>query len=165
VFEADALCHSLIQHCSDVITILNTDGTMLCESPSIEHLSGYKPDELIGKNAFHLLHPEDLSKVMDAFMQALQTPQAHLSIEYRVKHKNGSWRVLESTGNNQLNDTLIAGIVINSRDITERKEHQELIQKAVNRVEDEKAKTEAIIAAIGDGIIIQDTTFRYCDRL
>ena len=160
MFEDNELCHSLIQHSSDVITILATDGTILCESPSIVNLSGYKPDELIGKNAFHLIHPEDLSKVMDAFMQVLQTPQMHLSVEYRFKHRDGSWRVVESTGSNQLNNQLIAGIVINSRDVTERKEHEELLRQAVKRAVDEKAKSEAIIAAIGDGISIQNTAFR-----
>lgn len=160
MFEDNAFCCALIQHSSDVITLLGTDGTILCLSPSMERLFGYKPDELIGKNAFHLVHPEDLPKVMAAFMRVVQTPQYHLSIEYRFKSKDGFWRVIESTGSNQLNNNLIAGIVINSRDVTDRKEQEELLRKAVKRAEAERARSEAIIAAIGDGISIQDTTFK-----
>jgi PAS domain S-box-containing protein len=160
VFKDNALCHSLIQHSSDVITILNTNGIILCESPSIERLFGYKPDELIGKNAFNLVHPEDLPKVINAFMQVLRTPQSYLSIEYRFRHKDSSWRVVESTGSNQLNDKLIAGIVINTRDVTERRVHEELLKQAVKCAEDEKAKSDAILAAIGDGISIQNADFK-----
>ncbi len=160
VFENNDLWYSLIQHSSDVITILKTDGTILFQSPSIERLFGDKPDELIGKNIFQMVHPEDLLRVMDAFMQLVQNPYAHLSIEYRYKHKDGSWRVVESTGSNQLNNTLIAGIVVNTRDVSERKETEELLHRAVKRAELEKTKLDAIIAAIGDGISIQDTNYR-----
>jgi PAS domain S-box-containing protein len=160
VFKNNDLWHSLIHHASDIITILKPDGTILFQSSSVERLFGDKPDELIGKNAFEMVHPEDLLKVMDAFMQVVQNPLAHLSIEYRFKHKDGSWRVVESTGSNQLNNTLIAGIVVNSRDVTERKVHEDLLRRAVKRAEDEKAKSEAIVAAIGDGISVQDTNYR-----
>jgi PAS domain S-box-containing protein len=107
-----------------------------------------------------MVNPDDLARVTDAFMQVVETPLAPLSVEYRFKHKDGLWRVVESTGSNQLNNTLIAGIVVNSRDVTKRKEDEELLQRAVKRAEDEKAKSEAIIAALGDGISIHDRTFR-----
>jgi PAS domain S-box-containing protein len=107
-----------------------------------------------------MVDPDDLPRVMDAFTQVVQTPLAHLSVEYRFKHKDGSWRMLESTGSNQLNNASIAGIVVNSRDITKRNEVEELLQRAVKRSEDEKAKSEAIVAAIGDGISVQDRSFK-----
>ncbi len=160
MFENKGLFHSLVQHCSDIITILKTDGTIIFQSTSIRRLLGYEPDELIGKNAFQMVNPDDLPRVMDAFTQVVQTPLAHLSVEYKFKHKDGSWRMLESTGSNQLNNASIAGIVVNSRDITKRSEVEELLQRAVKRAEDEKAKSEAIIAAIGDGISIQDRSFK-----
>jgi len=152
--------HSLIQHSTDIITILRSDGTILFQSPSIRRLLGYEPDDLIGKNVFQMVHPEDLPRVLDALAQLAQTPLAHLSAEYRFKHKDGSWRVVESTGSNQLDNALISGIVVNSRDITKRKEDEELLLRATKRAEDEKAKSEAIIAAIGDGISIQDRSFK-----
>ncbi|MGO9614389.1 MAG: PAS domain S-box protein [Dissulfurispiraceae bacterium] len=160
MFESKDLHYSLIQNCSDVITILKTDGTISYISPSIERVLGYRPDELIGKNAFEMIHPEDLPKVKDAFMQLVQTPNAQLSVEYRFKHKDNSWRTVESTGSNQLSNSIIEGIIVNSRDITERQRAEELLREAYKKAEDEKAKTEAIIAAISDGISIQDTTFR-----
>ncbi|HWR89476.1 MAG TPA: PAS domain S-box protein [Dissulfurispiraceae bacterium] len=160
MFENKGLCNSLIEHCSDIITILKTDGTIIFQSTSIRRLLGYEPDELIGKNAFQMVSPDDLPRVMDAFTRVVQTPSAHLSVEYRFRHKDGSWRMLESTGSNQLNNPSIAGIVVNSRDITKRNEIEELLQRAVKRAEDEKAKSEAIVAAIGDGISIQDRSFK-----
>ncbi|MCK7491434.1 MAG: PAS domain-containing protein [Comamonadaceae bacterium] len=109
MFENKGLCDSLIEHCSDIITILKTDGTIIFQSTSIRRLLGYEPDELIGKNAFQMVSPDDLPRVMDAFTQVVQTPLAHLSVEYGFKHKDGSWRMIESTGSNQLNNRIDCG--------------------------------------------------------
>ncbi|HEY9247223.1 MAG TPA: PAS domain S-box protein, partial [Candidatus Methanoperedens sp.] len=158
--EREHLFYSLIQNSSDIITILKEDGTISYESPSLKRVLGYAPKELIGRNAFELIHPDDLQKTRDAFAEVIRTPDGPLSIQFRFRHKDGSWRVLESTGSNQLQNALVAGIVVNSRDVTKRIQVEELLREAIKRAEDEKIKTEAVIAAIGDGISIQDTNYR-----
>src|ERR1041385_499381 len=84
---------SLIEHSSDVITIITRDGTISYESPSLERVLGYKPEELIGQNAFELIHPQDVPPVVEALTRPGDLAARHRSIEYRVRHKNGSWRV------------------------------------------------------------------------
>jgi PAS domain S-box-containing protein len=158
--EREHLFYSLIQNSSDIITILKEDGIISYESPSLKRVLGYAPDELIGRNAFELVHPDDVQKVRDAFAEVIRNPDVLLSTQFRFRHKDGSWRVLEATGSNQLQNAMVAGIVVNSRDVTKRIKAEELLQEAIERAEDEKAKTEAVIAAVGDGISIQDTNYR-----
>jgi PAS domain S-box-containing protein len=111
---------SLIQNSTDVITIIKEDGTILFQSPSVERLLGYTENELVGTNAFRLIHPDDLPEVIENLHRVINNPEVPLITSYRVKHKEGGWRILDSTGSNQLKDPLIGGIVVNSRDMTER---------------------------------------------
>jgi PAS domain S-box-containing protein len=120
---------SLIEHASDVITIISRNGTISYESPSLERVLGYKPEELVGQNAFQLIHPADVPVVVDALIKPSDPAVRHKSIEYRIRHKNGAWRVLETLGANLLDEPEIAGIIINSRDITERKQAEEQIRE------------------------------------
>ncbi len=126
--KSEAKFRSLIQNSSDIITILGSDGIIQYESPSIERVLGYKPDDLISKNAFDLIHPEDFSSVLEVF-NLIQKPGTVLSIEYRFQEQGGSWRFLESTGNNLLAEPSVAGVIINSRDITERKQVEKALQQ------------------------------------
>ena len=158
--EREHIFYSLIQNSSDIITILKEDGIISYESPSLKRVLGYAPNELIGRNAFELVHPDDVQNVRNAFAAVIRNPDALLSTDFRFRHKDGSWRVLEATGSNQLQNAMVAGIVVNSRDITKRIKAEELLREAIKRAEDEKAKTEAVIAAVGDGISIQDTNYR-----
>jgi len=131
--EGEHLFYSLIQNSSDIITILKEDGTISYESPSVKRLLGYAPDELVGRKAFELVHPDDLSKVRDAFAEVIRNPNIPLSTQFRFRHKDGSWRVLESTGSNQLQNAMVAGIVVNSRDVTERTKVEKLLRESEER--------------------------------
>ncbi|MCC5659138.1 EAL domain-containing protein [Nostoc sp. XA010] len=119
--ESEAKFRSLIQNSSDIIGIFEPDGTIRYESPSIERILGYKPEELIGKNAFEFIHPDDILRTSSSFNYLIQNFGATVRVESRFRHKDGSWRFLESTGTNLIAEPLVKGIVINSRDITERK--------------------------------------------
>src|ERR1043166_652067 len=111
----------LIENATDIITVLNADGTRRYVSPSIERLLGYKPDELIGRNAFELVHPDDLAELKRLFTTGVVNPGVVVTKEFRIKAKDGSWRIHEATAHNLLNDPTVKGIVVNSRDITARK--------------------------------------------
>lgn len=131
---SEAKFRSLIQHSSDLITILDPDGLILYLSDSIEKILGDKPEDLIGTIAFELIHPEDVACVVDAFNQIAHNPDTPLSVEYRIRHKDGSWRFLESTGSNLFANPAVKGMVVNSRDITERKQAQELQRENQRRL-------------------------------
>jgi PAS domain S-box-containing protein len=128
MFKSGDFLYSLIQNSTDVITILKEDGTILFQSPSFERLFGYTENELVGTNAFRLIHPDDLQRVFDSLNRVINNPEVPLITSYRVKHKDGGWRILESTGSNQLGNPLIRGIVVNSRDMTERSLAEEALR-------------------------------------
>ena len=112
---------SLIENATDIITVLNRDGTRRFVSPSVQHSLGYEPQELIGKNPFDLVHPDDVPQLQQLFAAGLTQPDYIISTEFRIKHKDGSWKTHEATAHNMLDDPTISGIVINSHDITARK--------------------------------------------
>ena len=124
---------SLMQNASDVITLLEVDGTILYESPSIERTLGYSPDEMVGENAFDHIHPDDRNRTLGVFSEMLADPEFSPSVEYRFRHKDGSWRYMESIGSNLLDDPRVGELVINSRDITERKRWETKLREAEER--------------------------------
>lgn len=122
VRQSEGRFRAYLEHASDILTVLDEQGGIRYESPSIQHTLGYSPEELIGRSAFELIHPEDLARVMDAFRAGVVAPGATLSVEYRFRHKDGSWRALESRGTNALANTAVRGVIVSSRDISERKQ-------------------------------------------
>ncbi|MBI4548090.1 MAG: PAS domain S-box protein [Ignavibacteriae bacterium] len=131
--ESEQRFRSLIENSSDGIAMVSTDGTPLYVSSSTTRMLGYHVSELLGKDGFQFIHPADLDYVKSLFTQVIQQPEKLIAGTYRVKHKDGSWRWLESTSNNLLSELSIQAIVVNFRDITERKKAEQL-QNAVYRI-------------------------------
>jgi diguanylate cyclase (GGDEF)-like protein/PAS domain S-box-containing protein len=116
---------SLVRNASDVIAITEADGTFRYVSPSVERVLGYRPEDLNETSSFALIHPEDLENARSFHAEILTTTDATQTIEYRIRHADGNWHHVEAIGNNLLDDPSVRGIVINARDITERKLAQE----------------------------------------
>ncbi len=134
--QREELFRSLIENALDIVTILDADGSIRYTSPSVEALLGYRSDELIGQNAFELVHSEDLLQVQQAFNQAMKTNgNLESLVEYRYRHKDGNWRTLEASTVNLMNHASINGVVVHARDITERKKAAAL-QKAKEAAEE-----------------------------
>jgi two-component system sensor kinase FixL len=112
---------ALIENTSDIITIVDGDGTIRYESPSIEGILGYRPEDLIGKNVLDFVHPEDVTATERILKLALHNPGMPQSIEVRLRHRDGSWCVLEVIGKRPTGPSGMDGVVVNSRDVTERK--------------------------------------------
>jgi diguanylate cyclase (GGDEF)-like protein/PAS domain S-box-containing protein len=119
---------SLVQYSSDIITILEADGTVRYISPAVEKVMGYKPEEQVGTNAFGSVHPLDRERALDIFAEILKRPGLHPPLEFRVLHRDGSWRYLEHVANNLLDDPAVRGVMVNSRDVTERKALEEQLR-------------------------------------
>jgi two-component system NtrC family sensor kinase len=116
---------SLIHNARDMIFVVDADGLMRYASPSMERVLGYRPDELVGRSAFDHIHPDDLAAVLAVNARAKADPGLTDRVEYRFHHKDGSWRTIEAVGCNLPEEPGIAGIVVNARDVTERKRLQE----------------------------------------
>jgi PAS domain S-box-containing protein len=120
--QSEIYFRRLIENAMDVVTVLNPDGTIRYESPSVKRVLGYEPEELIGQNAFEYLHPDDAETVRKEFERGTDFDVRFRIVEFRFRHKDGSWRTLEAIGNNLLSDPILNGVVINSRDVTKRRE-------------------------------------------
>jgi two-component system cell cycle sensor histidine kinase/response regulator CckA len=111
---------SLVEHSVDLIAVLGADGRVQYASPSAERLLGYGPAELVGEVGFAYVHREDRARVQDAFARALEGGADEIREVYRFRHKDGSWRTLESVVSNLLGEPTVGGMVISSRVVTER---------------------------------------------
>jgi PAS domain S-box-containing protein len=111
---------TLTENSLDVLTILSADGIFQYNSPSARTVLGYDPNELAGRNAFELIHPEDVLSARQALGQALQNPGLRVTHQFRFRHRSGTWCYLESVGQNRLEDPQVGGLVLNSRDISDR---------------------------------------------
>src|SRR5215218_9610105 len=131
--ESEERFRSLVQNISEIITILEADGTIRYVSPAVERVMGYKPEEQVGINAFASVHPEDREQASNTFAGILKRPGLHPPLEFRVPHKDGSWRYLEHVVNNLVDDPSVRGVVITSRDVTERKEMDRKLREAEQR--------------------------------
>lgn len=126
----------LIEHTVDILTVLDDSGTIQYESPSIEPILGYEPAELVGRNTFELIHPDDRQRALDTFIETIEaeTDFTSGSVELRFKHKDGSWVWLESRGSNQT-ATDLDGYVIVSRDISARQEAEQQLKRERDRLD------------------------------
>jgi diguanylate cyclase (GGDEF)-like protein/PAS domain S-box-containing protein len=115
---------SLVQNASDVISIVEDDGTIRYLSPSVERVFGYLPDELIARNVADLAHPEDLPRIRPQLGEASTTIEGR-STEMRARRRDGSWLSCEVVVTNLRHDPNIRGWVLTCRDITERKSLEE----------------------------------------
>ena len=113
---------SLVQHSSDMITIVDADLVPVYNTPSVEDVMGYRDPELLASaEAGELVHPDDEPGVRARLLELLEEAQGHSAmLAYRVKHRDGSWRHVETIATNLLGEPTIAGLVLNSRDVTER---------------------------------------------
>jgi len=123
---------SMIANISDVISIVDENGINRFKSPNVEKWFGWKPAELIGKNSLDNIHPEDKERISSNFYSVLNSPHAMLNNECRYKCKDGNYKWIEATLVNKLDDFSIKGVLINYRDISDRKQAEEKEKKYSN---------------------------------
>ncbi len=113
---------ALLQHASDAVTVVDADLVRRYVSPSIERVTGYTPEEMLGTRVGDLTHPEDRERTQKLFDEMISTGSTQpIQLEVRICHKDGSYRHVEVTATNCLADSNVEGIVLNSRDMTDRK--------------------------------------------
>jgi len=139
---------SLTENASDIVTILGDDGILRYVSPSVQRLLGYSMNDLLGRNAFEFMHPDDLSPVMEALADAIEKPGTTHSATFRFKHSDGSWSVLESIGQARLDQPNAYSVIVNSRDITERIRQEEILQASKQRLRTVVAGSPVILFSL-----------------
>jgi diguanylate cyclase (GGDEF)-like protein/PAS domain S-box-containing protein len=119
--RSEARFRSLVQNASDVIIVVDANANILYESPAVERVLGYRPQDRVGTNALATIHAEEAPRVTEILSYVAQNQGEFRTLEFRVKHANDTWRWIEVTVSNRLHDPSVMGIVGNYRDITERK--------------------------------------------
>jgi diguanylate cyclase (GGDEF)-like protein/PAS domain S-box-containing protein len=112
---------SLIEHSSDVVTVLDANSVITYDSQSVANVLGFGVDERVGVDALSFVHPDDIGRALEVLAQAAVTGGTVSHVEVRVKHKDGSWRWVDAAVTNLLHEPAVAGFVANFRDVTDRK--------------------------------------------
>ena len=121
----EARFRSLVQNSSDAFVVLGVDGAIQYESVAVERVLGYSATERAGSDFFGAAHPDDQATGESALEEVVGEPQADRTFDLRLRHADGSWRIIECVAKNLLLDPAVAGVVINYRDITERRALEE----------------------------------------
>jgi PAS domain S-box-containing protein len=120
---------ALVESTLDVLIVLEADGCFRYVSPSLRRVTGWDPDEVVGSNALAYIHPDDLPMVTAVLGRMLANPGVESQAEYRFRHKDGSYRWVQSLGTSRLDDPRVHGVVVSARDITDSQRLAEQLQQ------------------------------------
>lgn len=127
---------NLVEHSSDLIAILDLKGFFTYQSPSFKRVLGYENDELISRHSFEFSRSEDIENLKTDFKKIVSDPQSILTREYHFRHKDGSWRILESITKTIVDEkNHITGILFNLRDVTKRRENENKLRAFTAKLE------------------------------
>jgi PAS domain S-box-containing protein len=141
--DREARFRALVEHSYDAITLVDERFHILYDSRSIENVCGYSAEERLGLPIDRLLHSEDRRQVLSRLHEVLATPGQPFTFNYRFRHKQGGWRSGEAVVVNRLSDRLIQAIVINHRDVSERKAAEEALRSSEEQLR-QAQKMEAV---------------------
>jgi PAS domain S-box-containing protein len=114
---------------------VGSDGSVRYKSPSAGRILGYQPEEMVGRPVTELVHPDDVPTIRALVEKMAASGAKNCSVEYRMRHKDGHYRTLEAHCSDLIADPVVEGIVVNSRDITDRKQHEQKVQQLNEELE------------------------------
>jgi PAS domain S-box-containing protein len=126
---------AIVETSVDGIMIMNDDLDVIYENPSSARMLGYQPGELGGRDPLRIVHADDMSRLAGEFAHLLESPGGTARSAVRVRHADGTWRLIEAVGVNLIHDPTVKGIVMNFRDVTDR-----------GREEEERSRSAAVMA-------------------
>jgi diguanylate cyclase (GGDEF)-like protein/PAS domain S-box-containing protein len=112
---------SLVDNASDLITVVGRDGTIQYQSPSAVRLVGIRSEDLVEANYLDLVAEDDRAHLGALLADPAAVPDGSVTVEYRLRHEDGSWRCVESIVSSLISDATVGGLVLNTRDVTDRK--------------------------------------------
>ncbi len=164
LIESEVRFRSLIQNASDMIRIVDREGKIIYESPSIEKIMGYPAGENIGKDPLSYIHPDDIERVKSDLQEVYDRKNPGTPTEFRVKKSDGSYIWVDAIATNLLDIPAVNGIVVTTRPIEQRKKMEAALleseEKYRNVVEDQ---TEMISRFLPDGthVFVNEAYCRY----
>jgi len=154
---------TLIEDGQDLVLLIDKTTTIKYASPSVAQVLGYQPEELEGQRGLDLVHPEDIPVMTERLSSVIETPQERrpaefrIPVEFRIHHRDGTWRLIEALGNNKLDNPAIGAIVLIGHDITERKRAEEALIRT-NRALKLLSECNLALVRAKDEIQLLDTT-------
>ncbi|MEA2415391.1 MAG: hypothetical protein QOI58_2048, partial [Thermoanaerobaculia bacterium] len=137
---------ALLENSSDGIALIDAEGNVHYSSPAIRRILGYPVDEFVGMNVFTLIHRHDVDAARQRLVEVVKDPAALVPVsDVRYRHRDGTWRYLEVLRTNHLDDPAVRAIVVNFRDVTERR-------LALDTAERLRRRYEVILNSIADGV-------------
>ncbi|HEX5483666.1 MAG TPA: PAS domain S-box protein, partial [Terriglobia bacterium] len=157
--------HALMEHSADGIVLLNTRGEILFTSHAENRILGYSAEERTGKSIFELVHPEDQASVRKIFLGVLRKPGSSATTSLRYLTKGGAWRWLECIAINLLEEPSVLGVVINYRDISERKQAEQEIQRLNEELEQRVIERTTQLEAANQELQTEITERRRAEKI
>lgn len=151
--EQVARLEAMLEHTTDLVTILDRDGTVVVSNAAAGRLSGLAGANVNGTDAFALVHPDDRERTAATFLEVLAAPGAHPSVEVRLRFGDDSWHDLEVTPHNLLDVPGVDGIVLAMRDVTDRKIAEAEVRRS-------NAYLQSLIENLTDVIVVLDDSFQ-----
>lgn len=140
VRQSEEYFRSLIENTSDIIAVIDVQGNFLYASPSFTRVLGHSSRRILNRNAFRWIHPDDAVKVRVAIAEAVSQPGRTVPVEFRFRHRDGSWHIFETFGK-----SVQGRLIVNARDITERKRAEAALQESEQRLQDIIDNSPAVI--------------------
>ncbi len=153
--DSEKRFRALIENATDGFSLLGMDGKLFYASPSTQRILGYAPETVVGIDPKDYTHPDDLESFLILLNELLQRPGGSFTTQYRFRHQDGSWRWLESTVSNLLAEPWVNAIVINYRDITERRQGELSLQRASRAMRTLSACNEALVRATDESGLLE----------
>jgi PAS domain S-box-containing protein len=131
--RAGRLFRALVEHSGEGVTIVNEQGVVVYQNPTMGKVVGRPPEWFEGRTPLDLMPPEDAARARDILAALRDRPGAQIPGEFRLRHRNGSWRTVSGLATNLLNEPAVRGIVLNYRDVTEERDMTRRLREAEGR--------------------------------
>ncbi len=130
---SEARFRALVENSWDGVTLIDGTGTIQYTTPATTRILGYPLAEYIGQNGMELVHPDDQLETREAFARVADLPSQTVTCTHRIRHRDGSWRWVETAVTNLLVDSDVRALVLNSRDVTDTREANEALRHSEER--------------------------------
>jgi PAS domain S-box-containing protein len=151
--RSEGRLRAIVENNVDIITIIDSQGRYTFASPALQRVLGYAEDELVGRLAIEPIHPDDQPAAAAAIMGALATPGSLETVTVRFRHREGHWVDIEAVGRNLVHVPGVEGIVVNTRDISERKRAEAALRQLNDELEARVAQRTAELARTSEELL------------
>lgn len=153
--ESERRHRELVENGSDIVTVVSASGVVEYMSPSVQRLLGYAPEEIVGHPGSDFIHPDDFPRVQEAIRRDLADPAMPHAVEFRFRHRDGSWRILDALGQARVVHPGLYHIIVNSRDITERRRAEAALADSERRHREMIENASDLITVVGASGIVE----------